>query len=313
MAIPTAALFGTRLAFTVLKSVTLLVRKHLRIRNALAVVLFFFEAALGAALSVLLAINMWSSGSAPAHLLAVRIATLLILVSEVLSNITEGVLLWWRCKQCLAVAAAQRKFVKNAARMLAFIGGAVSLSFALYSEVSSGRVRIDSLRTIALGVALGCIAIIGFLSIVLAKHARLRANLSLMVALAGGIIAIVAAVGSRGISRKFGAPAQTATLTASLGGGLTAATAWGVSDMSATGCIDCEHARVFETVAFGVSGPAVSLAFARAEQQEVQQILFTVLPQAAALFFPLLLGYIGTLFRTERQHEDETVSPKFVE
>ncbi len=63
-----------------------------------------------------------------------------------------------------------------------------------------------------------------------------------MVALAGGIIVIVAAVGSGRNSFKFGPPAQTATPATSLGGGLTAATAWGVSDLSANGRIDCKHA-----------------------------------------------------------------------
>lgn len=310
MDIPTAALFGTRIAFTVLKSLTLVVRKHLRARNLLAVLLFIIEAALGAALSVLLALNVWTSRAGPAHLFAVRLAALLILASEVLSNITEGVLLWWRCRQCLVVAAAQRKMVKNIARIVAFIGGAISLCFALYAEIASGRVKIQIIRTVALAVALGSIAIIAFLSIVLAKHARMRANLSMIVTLVGAVVAILAAIVGVHNTPEFGVPAQTATIASSLGGSLTAATAWGVSDMSATGCIDCEHARVFETVAFGVSGPALSLAFARAERQEVQQILFTVLPQAAALFLPLLLGYAATLFRTRNETPNESTSHK---
>lgn len=93
---------------------------------------------------------------------------------------------------------------------------------------------------------------------------------------------------------------------AAIGSGLTSATSWGVTDFSISGCVDCEHSRVFETIAFAVTGPILSLAVNKSaiRMNGITEIVFTILPQVLGIALPLIIGYIGTLFKKARSDDD---------
>lgn len=316
MGVLTIILFSTKVGFTLLKSIALLFKQKIRARNISATLFYVIEVLLGIALVGLLTYDIWVSRAILLRSsISIRVISVIILATEVLANLTEGALLWWRCRDCMTIAAAQRRMQKNMAKLIAFIVGIVVVSYALIEEI---RGKVAILRLTILSVMLFSSLLIGAMSLVLSSKPRFRANLSLLVSIGGAVISLGLFFGYKKIppaNDKVPVPvsnsAQAAMFGAAIGSGLTSATAWGVTDFSISGCVDCEHSRVFETIAFAVTGPILTLAVNRSAMTGITEIVFTILPQVLAIALPLIIGYIGTLFlKGRRDDDDQDFKPK---
>ncbi len=295
--LPKYLVFG-EVTFTMLKSITLCIKKRNWCLNVFTVFCYVVESIFGIIISFLLAANAWIFSSQASTDFSIPAGVIIILITELVSVVTEGSLIRSKLKNAEARHEYQGKLRRNLVKWLAFTFGTGTLTYPLVRPLLKVHFEFYSnipkyyLSTTIMFLLCNVI----FMTLSCLKPSRIHVRLAVSVCYLGiAVLATLLLLFQKG-EYPYGnfnlkAPAAVGVFSAALSSDCTAVSAWGLPNIDHRHALNVEHVKMFETVSFGTAGPAIIMGMNDENQESLLQIVMTILPQAGAVFIPFLVSY----------------------
>ncbi len=287
-------LFSGALAFTILKSLLLCLRRENRVGTVAIFISYAIESLLGIGISVFVAIKAWRTSFFLDY--AQRAGIGIILAVEIFSVVTAGSLIRLRFVEGGTQESRQGQIRRHLTKTLSFAAGTSALILAV--------IRRDILRNLTIPVVfLSCNIGLIILSLLFQMYPHFRAITSFTYVFVGAIFALIARFGrwfsEAGIDNgfQFELEITVAIFCTAFSNALTCLAAWGLPHIGRQSTIGPARLKMLETAALGVTGPVVIIGIAPLSLNSATIVLFTVLPQIGSIIIPILVSHVFSLVK----------------
>lgn len=306
--IQTSLIAAIEVSFSLLKSV-LLATQSLALRIA-AVLSFLLESGAGLFLTIFGTVNVFQSEVGV--LLAIRLGTIAIILTEIASIVTEGFSVHRKITARprvpddspddlpepvpTFVKTRKRRILKWAALLL----GLAIVGFAFAAEVSR-RVEHKALVMGVLAVVVAQAIVLALISgcLRLWLKTRLVAALGILlgdIALAAGLLAWGGLATDTNVKPyDFFVHVAAAIFVLAVACALIVTSHFGLAGYREAGGLTPEQAQFVETACFALAPATVVVGLTQRRADSAAQLLLTILPQMSALLLPLLSEFIQAI------------------